>query len=363
MSILIIDDEEMLRETLAVYLEDSDYDVVEAGDGEEGLAALASHLGEIEAVIVDLNMPVLDGYGFIRRAVPMAPELPIIVLSGVGIVEDALQAMRLGAWDFITKPITNFSILGYTLGKAFEKAKLLKENREYQQNLEQLVHERTSELEDARHQIMRRLSRAAEFKDNETGRHVVRVGEISALLGSALGLSDERAQMLRECAALHDLGKIGIPESILLKPGKLDPDEWEIMKRHCAMGCAILGPLGDGDETDRTCGDPAADPSEEDCELIRLARTLALLHHEKWDGGGYPFGMAGEDIPLEARIVAIVDVFDALNSERPYKSAYPLAKTLDILRSGSGAHFDPRVVEAFFGNIDGVLEIARQWSD
>lgn len=363
MAILIIDDEPMLRETLATYLEDMDYDIFEAGNGREGLEQLQANMDEVEAVIVDLNMPVMDGYGFIREAVPMNEELPIIVLSGVGIVEDALQAIRLGAWDFITKPITNFSILDYTLTKAFEKTRLIKENKEYQAGLERLVEKRTKQVENTRYQIMQRLSRAAEFKDNETGRHVIRVGKLCALLGQQLGLGEERSKMLRECAALHDLGKIGIPDHILLKPGKLTPDEWKIMQRHCTIGCEILGPLEDAVKARKACEVlPTLDKMKE-CKLICLARTLALLHHERWNGTGYPFGLSGDDIPIEARVVAIVDVFDALSSERPYKPAFPLEKTLGILRSESGKHFDPAVVEVFFDNLEAITDIVDAWKD
>lgn len=363
-AILVIDDEAGLRRSLCAHLEDLDYEVVDAANGREGLDALMAAPGGIRAVFVDLNMPVMDGYTFIRHAVLHDPELPIIVLSGVGVVEDALKAMRLGAWDFITKPVQSMSILDYTLDKVMERARLLHENRQYKESLEEQVRRRTRQLEDARRQIMLRLSRAAEYKDNETGRHVVRVGEISAMLSQAMGLSEEFAEMMRECATLHDLGKIGIPDAILLKPGKLTPDEWEVMKQHCVMGCAILGPLEGTEDARQLC---TVLPQEADdameCHLIRLARSLALLHHEKWDGSGYPFGLSGEDIPIGARIVALVDVFDALVSERPYKKAFPLEQSLAIIRESSGSHFDPAVVEAFFGNLDAIRDVMEKWRD
>jgi len=363
MSILVIDDEAGLRRSLCAYLEDRDFEMLEAANGREGLDVLDKHLHSLQAVIVDLNMPVMDGYSFIQEAVNRTRELPLIVLSGVGIVEDALRAVRLGAWDFITKPLHSFDILDYTLDKVLEKARLIRENRDYQNNLEQLVQQRTAELEATRRQVMQRLSRAAEYKDNETGRHVIRVGEISALLSRAVGLPEERCEMLRECAPLHDVGKIGIPDDILLKPGKFTEAEWKVMQLHCMYGCEILGPLTSKDEAHQACLDPLHALALADNELLGLSRILALLHHERWDGKGYPFGLAGEAIPLEARVVAVVDVYDALSSDRPYKVAFSEEKCHQIIRDGAGTLFDPQVVEAFFRHAEDIRVIRERWRD
>jgi putative two-component system response regulator len=362
MSILVIDDEAGLRRSVCAYLEDLDRETLQAGDGREGLHLLQAHARDVEAVIVDLNMPVVSGYDFIEQAVAAMPQLPIVVLSGVGAVEDALAAMRLGAWEFIVKPVHNLDLLVHALERALERARLLRENKAYHDNLECLIRRRTEELERSRRQIMQRLSRAAEFKDNETGRHVIRVGEISALLGAAMGLDPARCEMLRECAPLHDIGKIGIPDAVLLKPGALGSEEREVMRRHCVYGCEILGPLGSLDEARSVCANPFADDIEDNA-LLRLARTLALLHHERFDGQGYPFGLAGEDIPLEARIVAVVDVFDAVSSNRSYKRAFPIEVCLAILREGAGSQFDPEVVAAFFANEEAIRAIREKWRD
>lgn len=362
MNILVIDDEDCLRRSLCAHLEDIGYPALEAANGLEGLAIMRRTLPGLAAVIVDLNMPVLDGYGFLQQARAEAPELPIIVLSGVGVIDDALRAVRMGAWDFLTKPLHNLNILGHTLGKVMEKARLIRENREYQANLEQLVRQRTAELEHARRQIMHRLSRAAEYKDNETGHHVIRVGEISAVLGRTLGLDETQCANLRDCAPLHDIGKIGIPDQVLLKPGRLDPAEWKIMQQHCMFGCEILGPLTSKEDAYKSCELwDTRDPDGN--ELLGLARALALLHHERWDGGGYPFGLAGDAIPLAARIVAVVDTHDALASERPYKKAFAEEECLAIIREESGSHFDPAVVEAFFANIGLIQAIRQRWRD
>lgn len=363
MTVLIIDDEAGLRRSLAAYLEDCDFAVLEAENGLQGLEVLKNNLQDLSAIILDLNMPVMDGYSFLPQAIELSPDLPIVVLSGVGIVEDAMRAMRLGAWDFITKPLHNLEIINFTLDKVLERSRLIRENREYQHNLEKLVQERTVEVERTRRQVMQRLSRAAEYKDNDTGHHVIRVGEISALLARAAGLPKERCDLLNECAPLHDVGKIGIPDSILLKPGKLDEEEWEEMRRHCLYGCDILGPLTSKREARDTCLDPMQKGGVDDNELLHLARVLALCHHERWDGQGYPYGLQGEDIPFEARIVAVVDVYDALRSERPYKKAFSEEDAIAIIEGASGTQFDPKVVSVLLQNRQDVAAIFMNWID
>jgi len=363
MLILVIDDEAGLRRSLGAYLEDLDHEVAEAANGQEGLDVLNQRGAEISAVVVDLNMPVMDGYSFIQNAVRLAPELPIVVLSGVGVVDDALRAMRMGAWDFITKPLHNLGILEHTLGKVLDRARLMRENRSYQENLEHLVQERTKEVERTRMQVMQRLSRAAEYKDNETGRHVIRVGKISGVLARALGLTPDRCKMVRACAPLHDVGKIGIPDSVLLKPGRLDAEEWKIMREHCVYGCEILGPLTDKRRAREACLADGFVSDLEDNELLAMARAMALCHHERWDGCGYPLGLSGEDIPIEARIVSVVDVYDALKSDRPYKKAFSQEECIRLLREGSGTQFDPTVLEAFFTNEQDIADIYDKWRD
>jgi len=360
--ILTIDDEDLLRESLAVYLENKGFDVLEAPNGRLGLECFIAERPDL--VLVDLRMPEMDGLEVLARLRALSPDTPSIVVSGTGILQDALEAIKRGAWDYVTKPIADMEVLGLAVDKALERARLLRENRAYQNNLEALVHERTAEVEKTRRQIIQRLGRAAEFKDNETGRHVVRVGEICALIGRAMGFDPEFCDMLRECAPLHDLGKIGIPDAILLKPGPLTPQEWASMQRHCVYGCEILGPLGSRRDAHAWCSAPnvrigAAGGNP----LLLLARTLALLHHERWDGHGYPFGLAGEAIPLEARIVSVADAYDALRSARSYKKALAEEESLAILRQDAGSRFDPQVMEVFFANIDAIKDILEKWKD
>jgi putative two-component system response regulator len=360
--ILTIDDEDLIRETIAVYLENKGFAVLEAADGRQGLDRFLAERPDL--VLVDLRMPEMDGLEVLASLRDLAPDTPTIVVSGTGVLRDALEAIRRGAWDYVTKPIQDMDVLGLAVDKALERARLLRENKAYQENLEVLVRERTAEVERTRRQIMQRLSRAAEFKDNETGRHVMRVGEISALIGRAAGLPPEACDMLRECAPLHDLGKIGIPDAILLKPGPLTPEEWKVMTRHCLYGCEILGPLGSLQDAQNWCSDPLAPTHATDRNpYLQLARILALLHHERWDGQGYPFGLEGEDIPLEARIVAVVDVYDALRSTRAYKKAFSESESLEILRQDAGTRFDPHLVEVFFTHLKAIQAIRDKWKD
>jgi putative two-component system response regulator len=360
LNVLIIDDEEFLRRSLADFIEDLDHRPHLAANGQEGLRALAAIHPDF--VFVDLNMPVMDGYEFIARARETAPELPIVVLSGVGLVEDAMRAVRAGAWDFIPKPVTDFAVLEHTLTKNLERARLLRENREHREHLEEMVRIRTAELERTRLEVVHTLGKAAEYRDNETGNHVIRVGNTAAVLAAAVGLSERRCELLRNAAPMHDVGKIGIPDSILLKPGRLTPEEWEIMKTHTRIGYEILTP-SDAQGPDDLCGLAQAPASDAPNALLALARTIALYHHERWDGTGYPCGLVGEAIPVEARIVTVVDVYDALGSERTYKEAFDEDTCRRILREGTGTHFDPRVIEAFFANIDAVMAIRRNWRD
>jgi len=363
MAVLVIDDDPTMRRIIRLHLEDTKRTIIEAANGAAGLDALRNAPEAVEAVFVDLNMPVMDGYAFIPEAVALRPELPLIVLSGTGIVGDAVKAMRLGAWDYISKPILDLSILDIMLGKVFDRARLLTENRRYKQRLEELVQKRTEELEETRRQIMHRLARAAAVKDNRRPGHAGRVAAISRLLGRAMGLDGKACDLLWECAPLHDLGKIGIPDEILFKSGSLDAAERDILVRHCIFGCEILGPLSSRREAAKTCSDPALILENEDNELLRLGRILALCHHEHWDGTGYPLGLEGDEIPLEARIVGLVDVFDALSDDRPGKPTRPLDACLDIIRAGSGAQFDPDVVAAFFDNLEEIIRIMQTNGD
>jgi putative two-component system response regulator len=234
--------------------------------------------------------------------------------------------------------------------RALEKRRLELENRDYQQHLEQKVARRTAELRRAVKKIklasldtIHRLSRAAEYRDEDTGAHIKRMSQYSAAVARKMGLNEETVEIILYATPMHDVGKIGIPDHILLKPGKLDPDEWQIMKQHTIIGAQIL--------------------QGSDAEFIKLAKVIALTHHEKWDGSGYPKGLRGSKIPLAGRITAIADVFDALTTKRPYKEPFSLEKSFGIIKQSRGNHFDPGVVDAFFATEDEILSIREKYKD
>ena len=361
--ILVIEDQTEISELIANYLCSKGYDARTAENGLDGLFILEQWPADL--VTVDLNMPIMNGHTFIQKAIVRWPELPIVVVSGIGAVEDAVEALRLGGRDFITKPIENFSLLDNTIERALEAVELVRQNRDYQQNLEKMVELRTYELEETKRQLLYSLGKSAEYRDNETGRHVIRVGEISALLGMASGMPKALSKTFGEAAPLHDIGKIGISDTILLKPGKLTAEEWEIMKSHCEIGCNILRHYStDPDLEDLNFKEIIAMADDiSQLPILDMATVIALCHHEKWDGGGYPCNLSGNEIPLIARIVAVVDVYDALGSERPYKK--PLSEELcqNIIREGSGNHFDPEIIELFFAHIDEIVAIKKKWMD
>ncbi|MBF0426193.1 MAG: HD domain-containing protein, partial [Magnetococcales bacterium] len=242
---------------------------------------------------------------------------------------------QLGAADYITKPIR----------PPIVRARVRTHLALYNQNriLEEKVRRRTEQLDNTRLEIIQRLSRAAEFRDNETGLHVLRVSHYARLLGMAAGLPKAIGELLFNAVPMHDVGKIGIPDRVLLKPGRLDAEEWAIMKQHAQFGANIIG--------------------DHDSELLASARVIALTHHEKWDGSGYPRGLRGEDIPLYGRITAIVDVFDALSFERPYKKPWPLPDVIDLVKREAGHHFDPRLTTIFMDILPEIRLIHQKFGD
>ncbi len=251
-----------------------------------------------------------------------------------------VRSLQSGAKDFLTKPFDRIETLT-RIHNMLEVRLLHNQVRDQNVILERKVQERTAELNDTRLEIIRRLGIAAEYRDNETGLHIIRMSKICQVLGKAVGMTESEAELLLNASPMHDIGKIGIPDRILLKPGKLDADEWEIMKTHAAIGADML--------------------SGHSSELLNMAKEIALTHHEKWDGSGYPRGLKGEDNPLAGRICAVSDVFDALTSVRPYKKAWSVEDSVAEIQRGKGANFDPDMVDVFMDTLDEIVSIKEQY--
>lgn len=292
-------------------------------------------------VLVDYRMPIMSGTEFIRalRDLPGMHDIPIIMITTESERSVRQEALMCGATDFLSKPLDTIELrLKVRNLLALGRAQLLVADRAAL--LEHEVKAATATIMARERELVSRLARAAEFRDPETGAHVVRMARYSALIAERLGLPPAFQQMVLEAAPMHDVGKLATPDHILLKPGRLDPDEMAIMRRHAAIGAGIL--------------------SGSNSPLLQLAEQIARGHHEKFDGSGYPAGVAGEAIPLAARIVAVADVFDALTSERPYKKAWPIEAARKFIAERSGTHFCPRCVDAFLGAWDAVLAIRAE---
>ncbi|EGK73469.1 Response regulator receiver modulated metal dependent phosphohydrolase [Methyloversatilis universalis FAM5] len=313
-----------------------DYRVKVATNGEKALAIINSD-DPPDLILLDVMMPGMNGYDVCRRikANPDRRGIPVIFVTAMTSIEDERLGLEVGAVDYITKPISPPIVCA----RVRTHLALYDQTRA----LEERVRERTAELLASRQQIIRRLGRAAEFRDNETGNHVIRMSYYARLIGEASGLEQAAAELLFNTASMHDIGKIGIPDAVLLKPGPLSTAEWAVMRRHPEIGAEIIG--------------------RHDDELLDTARTIALTHHERFDGSGYPHGLIGEAIPLFGRIVAIADVFDALMNKRPYKDAMAVKDTLQVMARSTGTHFDPRLVEAFRRALPDMLRIHDTYAD
>lgn len=361
-TILCIDDENMIRQSIGDYLEDSGYRVLQAENGRVGLEVYRAT--EPDIILVDLRMPEVDGLEVLSNVTQETPETPIIVVSGTGVLEDSIEALRRGAWDYVTKPIEDMAVLDHAINKALERARLLRENRLYHEHLEREVQRRTAQLKtemleriraekalaqqrqnilDSQKELILILGEVVETRSKETANHVRRMAEFTYLLAKAYGVEEEEARMVRMVAPMHDVGKIGIPDSILLKPGRLTEEEYEVIKKHTEIGYAILN----------------VSPKR----IMRAAAVMAYQHHERWDGSGYPQGLKGEDIHLYGRIGAIADVFDALLSKRVYKDAWSMERILDYFTEHRGAMFDPKLVDLFIELQDEMLAIREAYPD
>jgi len=317
--ILTIDDEDFVRETMAIYFEDCGFQVVEAPDGKAGIDKFKQEKPDI--VFIDLRMPGISGMEVISELSTLSPNTPLITVSGTGIVQDAINSIRKGAWDFISKPIQDMAVLEYTVKKSLERSRLIKENEEYKIALEKKVSERTKELEKSNEQLkttmkdlVDSLSIITDKRDPYTFGHQIRVAKIALAIAENMGFTSEQIEAIRIAAQLHDIGKIYVPAEFLAKPTKLDPEEMAIIRKHSSIGYEIL-------------------------KNIKFPWPIADIvhqHHERLDGSGYPKGLKEDQILLEAKIIAIADVVEAMSSHRPYRPALGLKAALSEIEKKMG---------------------------
>lgn len=348
--ILAVDDQEFNLDLIELaFMESSHVEVVRAINGQDALNTLTND-ADFHVILLDLAMPILNGFETLKRlkSDPIWSQIPTIVVTANS--EEKHRALRDGASDFLSKPIDVEELKLRT----FNYAKI----KEYQNSLsninsslEQKVQERTAELQSAlalakktEYEISARLGKASEYRDLETGMHIKRMSHYSAKLAELVGLPPQEVELILYASPLHDIGKVAIPDQILLKPGRFTPAEFEIMKMHAPLGAKML-------------------ETEGDYPVIEAGRIIALQHHEKIDGSGYPAGLKGEEIHLHARIVSIADVFDALSSERVYKKPFTIDQTVTILQEGKGTHFDSKLVDLFVTNLELFLAIKEAFPD
>jgi len=342
-NILVVDDDEHNLKLMDAMIRAEGHDCRTAASGAIALARCGERLPDL--ILLDIMMPGLDGYEVASRlkSQDSTRNIPIIFLTALSNRDSRIRGLEVGAEEFVSKPVDHLelSIRMRNLLRIKEYNDILADHNKV---LDAQVRARTVELRETQLEIVRSLGRAAEYRDNETGLHILRMSRPSQLMALAAGQSDEKAEMLLNAAPMHDIGKVGIPDRILLKPGKLDAEEWAVMKTHSAIGAGIL-------------------QARAQSPLMAMAASIALCHHEKWDGSGYPNALAGEAIPIEARVVAIADVFDAITSERPYKKAWSIEPAVAEIERLSGSHFEPRLVAIFQECLPDILAIRAQHLD
>lgn len=328
-SILIVDDLPLVRLSIQRILTKAGYRCREAEDVPGALAVLDED--RIDQVLCDIQMPGCTGLDLVKAIRPRIPETSLVMVSSMEDAETAIECLQLGAFGYVLKPFQPREILVQVNG-ALRRRMLEIAFRDREAQLAQKVREQTVEIRNSREEIALRLIAASEHRDNETGMHVRRIGLYAAELARLLGWDLEGVETIQSAAPMHDIGKIGVPDAILQKPSALTEEEWVVMKRHTSMGATIL--------------------QGSTVPFIQMGARIALGHHEKWDGSGYPKGLAGAAIHLEARITAMVDVYDAVTNRRHYKGPWPEGEVVALIRKGSGVHFDPRLVEVFLDHLE-----------
>ncbi len=333
-TILVVDDTPLNLEVLSEILKD-DYNIKLAKNGK--IALKIAEKFQPDLILLDIMMPEMDGYEVCMKLKqnPVLKGIPVIFVTAKDQETDEAKGFELGAVDYITKPVSPVLVRA----RVHTHLVLFDQKRE----LKRQVFEKTKELNETRLKTINMLGMASEYKDKETGAHIIRMSTYSYIIAKAYGISEDEAQSILHAAPMHDIGKVSIPDSILKKPGKLDTEEFEIMKTHCTAGEKIL--------------------KEQDDDLFKVAAIVAKQHHEKWNGRGYPGGLKGDKISIYARIVAIADVFDALTSKRPYKEAWEPERAIKLMHEESGEHFDPLVVKAFDASLDKIMKVLNKYKN
>jgi putative two-component system response regulator len=354
-SILFVDDEPFILSSIrrSIQAITDEWDLVFANSGAEALQLCDAN--RFDLIVTDAKMPHMEGNVLLQRLRdrPDTNEVPTIMLTGYA--EETLRrsAIDAGVIEFLNKPI-NSEELVVRLRNVLRLKTIADELRR-----------KNEELRASSQQIIRRLGKAAEYRDNETGRHVIRVAHYSRIIAEGLKLDTDTVELIFQTAPMHDIGKIGIPDEVLKKKEKLKPIEFEVIKRHSLFGNSVLQPLNTEElaQYNQHMQIGASILGEQDTPLLRMAASIALTHHEKWDGSGYPHGLAGDNIPLEGRIVAIADIFDALTSKRYYKPAIPFDQSVAMINEMRGSHLDPAIVDCFNANLSGISEVAKRFAD
>lgn len=363
--IMIVDDEPVNVKVTRKYLELAGYrNFITTSRSMDALDLIRQERPAL--ILLDVMMPEISGLEILARMredhqICCVPTILFTAAASQAIKNDAL---RLGATDFLAKPVDAIELTARVRNILALKAHNDRLERDTLR-LQDEVAKRTAELAMNRLEVIHCLARAAEYRDNETGRHVIRVGCYVGIIARALALDDATVELMEHASPLHDVGKIGISDAVLLKPGKLTPEEMEVMHDHCQRGARVFETLS-ADEWLKVKGHTEIGSQilgNSQSPLLQMAARIALTHHERWDGSGYPLALSGESIPLEGRITAVADVFDALSTKRPYKPAFPIARCIEIMLEGRGTHFDPRVLDAFMSAKDQVIDVQIRYAD